>query len=277
MIVMTESTILVLGARGKTGRRVVARLNDLGRPVRAASRTTGFDLADRATWAAALDGVSAVYLVPMNEFVDQSIIPEFTAAAAAAGVERIVLLSARGVAGEAQPSQEQAERAVRESGIAWTILRPAWFAQNFSEDFFLEPLRAGELAIPAGEGREPFIDVEDIADVAVAALTQEGHSGQVYELSGPEPLSFRTAVELIAEASGREIRYTPLQVPEYVTSLTSLGLPAEMAELLAGLLDGISQGTGDRVSDGVRRALGRDPRPFPDYVKAAAAAGSWSL
>ncbi|MFI0454063.1 NAD(P)H-binding protein [Actinomadura sp. 6N118] len=274
---MTESITLVLGARGKTGRRVVARLNDLRRPVRAASRTTGFDLADRATWGAALDGVSAVYLVPMNEYVDQSIIPEFTATAAAAGVQRIVLLSARGVAGEAQPSQQQAERAVRESGIAWTILRAAWFAQNFSEDFFLEPLRAGELAIPAGEGREPFIDAEDIADVAVAALTQEGHTGQVYELSGPEPLSFRTAVELIAEASGREIRYTPLQVPEYVTSLTSLGFPTEMAELLAGLLDGISQGTGDRVSDGVRRALGRDARPFPDYVKAAAAAGSWSL
>ncbi|KAB2346858.1 NAD(P)H-binding protein [Actinomadura rudentiformis] len=272
---MTESTILVLGGRGKTGRRVVARLNDLGRPVRAASRTTGFDLGDRATWNAALDGVSAVYLVPMNEFVDQSVVPEFTAAAAAAGVQRIVLLSARGVGGEAQPSQEQAERAVRESGLAWTILRPAWFAQNFSEDFLLEPLLAGELALPAGEGREAFIDAEDIADVAVAALTQEGHTGQIYELSGPEPLSFRTAVELIAEASGREIRYTPLSVPEFVASLTALGLSAEVAELLAGLLDGISRGTGDRVSDGVRRALGRDPRPFEDYVKSAAANGSW--
>ncbi|MFP3962959.1 NAD(P)H-binding protein [Actinomadura fulvescens] len=273
---MTESTILVLGARGKTGRRVADRLTGLGRPVRAASRTTGFDLADPATWNAALDGVSAVYLVPMNEYVDQSVIADFTAAAVAAGVQRIVLLSARGVGGKPQPAQEPAERAVRESGVAWTILRPAWFAQNFSEDFFLDPLRAGELALPAGEGREPFIDAEDIADVAVAALTGEGHAGEIYEISGPEPLSFRTAVELIAEASGREIRYTPLRTAEFVANLTSVGLPAESAEVLAGLLDGIANGVGDHVSDGVRRALGRDSRPFADYVKAAAATGVWS-
>ncbi|MFG2006085.1 NAD(P)H-binding protein [Spirillospora sp. NPDC048911] len=272
---MTESTILVLGARGKTGRRVVARLGDLGRTVRAASRTTGFDLADRATWNAALEGAAAVYLVPMNEQVDQSVVAEFVDAAAEAGVRRIVLLSARGVAGEVQPAQEQAERAVRESGVAWTILRPAWFAQNFSEDFFLDPLLSGELAIPAGEGREPFIDAEDIADVAAAALTGEGHTGQIYELSGPEPLSFRTAVEMIAEASGREIRYTPVQVPDFVATLTSVGLPGEAAEFLAGLLDGISHGTGDHVSDGVQRALGREPRPFADYVKSAAASGAW--
>src|SRR5437868_4335983 len=170
---MNDAPILVLGARGKTGRRVTARLKDRGLPVRAASRTTGtrFDWVDRATWGPALQDTGAVYLIPMNEYVGQDLIADFTGAAVAAGVQRLVLLSARGGDGEALPEQEPAERAVREAGAAWTILRPAWFAQNFSEDFFLPLLLEGELALPSGEGREAFVDVADIADVAVAALT----------------------------------------------------------------------------------------------------------
>ncbi|MFV2175452.1 NAD(P)H-binding protein [Actinomadura sp. LOL_016] len=275
---MTDTPILVLGARGKTGRRVTARLTDLGVPVRAASRSTGtrFEWADRATWGPALDGAGAVYLVPMNESVDQDAVAEFARAAVAAGVRRLVLLAARGVDGAPQPAQEPAERAVRESGAEWTILRPAWFAQNFSEDFFHAPLMAGELALPTGEGREAFVDAADIADVAVAALTGAGHAGEIYELSGPEPLPFRTAARMIAEASGREIRYTPLEVPEFTALVESQGVPPAVAAMLAGLLADIRDGAGDRVSDGVRRALGREPRPFADYVKEAAAAGAWA-
>ncbi|RSN71373.1 NAD(P)H-binding protein [Actinomadura sp. WAC 06369] len=275
---MTESPILVLGARGKTGRRVTARLTALGVPVRAASRSTGtiFEWADRDTWGPALDGARAVYLVPMNESVDQDAVAEFADAAVAAGVRRLVLLAARGAGGGPQPAQEPAERAVRASGAEWTILRPAWFAQNFSEDFFREPLLAGVLALPTGEGREAFVDAGDIADVAVAALTGAGHAGEVYELSGPEPLTFGAAVRMIAEASGREIRYTPVEVPEFTAMLESLGVPAAFAEMLAGLLTTLRDGDGDRVGDGVRRALGRDPRPFAEYVKEAAAAGAWA-
>jgi uncharacterized protein YbjT (DUF2867 family) len=270
---MTESPILVLGARGKTGRRVVSRLHDLGRPVRAASRSTGprFDLADRDTWGRALSGVGAVYLVPMNATVDAATVAEFTGAAVDAGVQRLVLLSARGVDGRPQTYQEPVESAVRESGAEWTILRPAWFAQNFTEDLFFEPVCAGELALPTGEGCEAFVDVEDIADVAAAALTRDGYAAEIYELSGPEALSFRTAVEVIAEATGRQIRYTPLEVPQFTAMLESQGVPTDAVELLAELLDLIRRGTGDHVSDGVQRALGREPRPFADYAKAAAA------
>ncbi|MGI5200436.1 NAD(P)H-binding protein [Spirillospora sp. CA-108201] len=275
---MSFSSILVLGARGKTGRRVVERLDKLGRPLRAASRSGGtrFDFADRDTWAPALAGAGAIYLNPMSESVPAAIVGDFMAAAAQAGVRRVVLLSARGPGGAADPYQEPAELALRATGMEWTILRPAWFAQNFSEDLFLEPIMSGELALPTGEGREAFIDADDIADAATAALTRDGHAGQIYELSGPEPLSFRTAVEMIAEAAGRRIRYTPLEPSQFTAALAAQGTPKPAADLVTELLGRIRNGAGDRVSDGVRRALGHEPRSFADYVKTAAAAGSWS-
>jgi uncharacterized protein YbjT (DUF2867 family) len=275
---MSVSPILVLGARGKTGRRVVARLDRLGHPLRAASRSgrPRFDFADPDTWEPALAGAGAIYLIPMNESVMAATVGEFLAAAEQSGVRRVVLLSARGVAGAACPFQEPVELALRATDLEWTILRPAWFAQNFGEDLFLEPILSGELALPAGEGREAFVDADDIADVATAALTQDGHAGEIYELSGPEPLSFRTAVELIAQATGRRIRYTPLETSRFTAALAAQGVPAEAAELVAELLGRIRDGAGERVGDGVRRALGRDPRPFTDYVKTAAAAGAWN-
>ncbi len=266
----------MLGARGKTGSRVVPRLTGLGVPVRAGSRSTGtrFEWADRSSWGPALEGAGAVYLVPMNEHVEADVVTEFTGAAVAAGVRRIVLLSARGPGGRPQDLQAPAERAVRESGVEWTILRAAWFAQNFSEDVFLPALLEGELALPAGEGREAFVDVADIADVAVAALTGDGHAGRVYELSGPEPLSFREAVRLIAEASGRDLRYTPLEASVFRARLAEQGVPDALVSILTDLLGDIANGVGDHADDGVRQALGRDPRPFADYVKETA--GAWA-
>ncbi|MFC6881337.1 MULTISPECIES: NAD(P)H-binding protein [Actinomadura] len=278
---MPTSPVLVLGARGKTGRRVAARLDQLGHPFRGASRSGGtrFDFADRDTWKPALSGAGAVYLVPMTESVPAAAVEEFLAVAAGSGVRRVVLLSARPAAdagGAADRHQEPVELAVRATELDWTILRPSWFAQNFSEFMFLEPLLAGELALPTGEGREAFVDADDIADVAVAALTGDGHAGEVYELSGPEALSFRTAVGMIAEAAGRRIRYTPLEPAEFTAGLTAQGMPPEGADLVTELLVNIRDGAGEHISDGVRRALGRDPRSFADYVKATAAAGVWN-
>lgn len=274
MNVITPAPTLVLGARGKTGRRVVARLHDLRLAVRAASRSapTRFDWDAPGTWGPALERAGAVYLVPPTEHLDASPVEDFVSQAVKAGVRRLVLLSGRGADHAGEPP---VERAVRESGIPWTILRPSWFAQNFSEDRFLGPIQAGELALPTGEGREAFVDTDDVADVAVAALTRDGHAGEVYELSGPEPLSFRAAVSLIAEATGRRIGYRHVNAVEYAAAQAALGTPAEMAALLAGLLEGIGHGSGDYVSDGVHRALGRTPRAFGDYVKATAAAGGW--
>ncbi|MFD0485933.1 SDR family oxidoreductase [Saccharopolyspora spinosporotrichia] len=206
---MTNSTILVLGGTGKTGRRVAAKLAARGADVRVASRrgAVRFDWDDRSTWAPALEGADAAYVIAPSETDDGETISEFIVAATAAGVGRLVLLSAREVETSMVPGLKAAEAAVRRSDARWTILRPSWFAQNFSEDMFLPLIDAGLVALPTGDGKEPFIDAEDIADVAVAALTEDGHDRQVYELSGPDLLSFPEAVEMIAAASGREVAF----------------------------------------------------------------------
>ena len=277
------TNILILGGTGKTGRRVARRLQAAGRPVRTASRTSGdilFDLDDPATWAPALDGVTAVYLVEPNlqTNVDrQARIPRLVAEAVAAGVRRLVLLSAHGV-GEADDGHplKAAEQAVRESGVDWTILRPGWFSQNFSESFWLAAVLDGTLPLPTGDGRTPFIDAEDIAEVAAAALTEDRHSGQIYQLTGPRAISFGEAADLIGKATGRTIRHIDVDPEVFVERQVANGVPVEVARLLTGLLVAIRDGSGAALSDGVERALGRSPRPFEDYVAETAAAGHWN-
>ncbi|MEU2510623.1 NAD(P)H-binding protein [Streptomyces syringium] len=291
---MTNEPVLVIGGTGKTGRRVVAGLKERGVAVRVASRSSEqrFDWLDESTWGPALEGVGAVYAVPLDGVpVPRS----FTGLAASSGARRIVLLSARGVDvpgyyGDGEKADEekadgegadgvashlQGERAVRDSGLEWTILRPGWFAQNFSEGLFLDSLLAGELRLPVADGAATFVDLEDVAAVAVAALTEDGHIGQVYEMSGPRAVDLETAVGEIAEATGRRIRYVPVTIDRFTAELRQEGLSAEDAELWAAALNPIRRGLEAKVSDGVRRALGRDPRDFTEFVRDAAAAGAW--
>ena len=267
-------TILVIGATGKTGRRVTAALDALGVDHRPVSRRTDlrFDWSDRSTWASALDGATAVYLVPQAMNLDDAELAAFVPQAVDAGVRRFVLLSAHGI-----PSDDGRERAVRESGVDWTILRPTWFAQNFSEDYFLPEILAGEVALPAtstgdGDGAHPFIDAQDIADVAVAALTQEGHAGVTYELSGPEALTFREVFARIGDVSGRTIRINDVPAADYTATLVQVGIERAYAEVLTMSLTAIRDGHDAAVSDGVPSVLGHDGRLFGDYVKEASSA-----
>ncbi|MBB6171522.1 uncharacterized protein YbjT (DUF2867 family) [Nocardiopsis mwathae] len=274
----TRPTTLVLGATGKTGRRVAAALRERGLPVRAASRSAAFrfDWDDRGTWGPALDGASAVYLVDSQRPDAADTVGDFSRLAAERGVRRLVLLSAR-EDGDAAATLPATESAVKESGVPWTILRPGWFSQNFTEsDFLHDSIVEGEVRLPTGTGLEPFIDADDIAAVAVAALTEDGHAGQTYELSGPRLLTFEEAVGEIARATGRDIRFVPVSVEEYVRSMTARGYPAEIARFLGELFDWVGQKKHEYLSDGVRRALGREPRDFSEYVKSAAAAGAWN-
>ncbi|MER5357022.1 NAD(P)H-binding protein [Streptomyces sp. NPDC002785] len=268
--------ILVLGATGKTGSRVVPRLQALGHTVRSASRsgTPPFDWADPRTWDAALSGTEAVYLVP-TETLGLPERAEFVDRAKAAGVRRIVQLSVRGI--DHDGGVPETESAVRESGLEWTVLRPCWFAQDFAApDFFLGEVLTGELATPAGDGREPFIDVEDIADVAVAALTGTGHVGKTYELSGPRTLTFAEALGIIGEATGRELRHRYQTPNAYAAAQIAAAMSAADAEAIALFLDGIRHGNDDYVSKGVQEALGRAPRSFEEYVSKTAATGVWN-
>ncbi|MFC7547237.1 NAD(P)H-binding protein [Plantactinospora sp. GCM10030261] len=266
--------ILVLGGTGKTGRRLVRALRGSGRPVRAASRSgeVRFDWSDQSTWPAALAGASAVYLVAPE---DPALAELFVKQATGAGVGRFVALSGRGIGqvpADAFPGMVAAERAVRDSGAQWSIIRANNFNQNFDEDLWRDPLRAGRLALPMGPVPEPFVDVQDVADVAAVLLTSDGHHGRVYDLSGPRSLTFAEAVATIARAAGRPIEYVELTPEEYRVELRSAGWPAEAVAGLDLMFAGMRAGHLAEPADGVRRVLGREPIDFETYADRAAAA-----
>lgn len=276
---MASQTVLVLGGTGKTGRRVVAALQARGVPVRAASRSgsTRFDWADRATWGPALQGVGAVYVVAPDLGTAQVTddVAAFSRQAVEAGVERAVLLSVPVEGGVVTDDVLASERALAASGLEWTILRVRWFFQNFSEDFLRDPVMAGELRLPTGEGREGFIDADDIAAVAAVALVEDGHAGKVYELTGPRLLSFGEAAAEIARASGRELRYVPLSPEAFLAEQRSHGAPEAFARTLTDLYAQLATGVLATLTDDVRTVLGRPPRDFAAYAGDAAAAGAW--
>jgi len=268
--------ILVLGGTGKTGRRVVERLRAREVPVRVGSRSSQprFDWEDRSTWASALEGASSAYV---SFFPDLAVpgareaITALAEQALAGGTRRLVLLSGRG-----EEEAQRAERALQQSGAEWTVVRCSWFMQNFSESYFLDPLLAGQLALPTGDVPEPFVDADDIADVAVAALTEDGHVGQLYELTGPRLLTFAETVEDIGRASGRELDYEQIPMEAFASALAEEDVPADVVDLLRYLFTHVLDGRNAHVTDGVRRALGREPRDFADYARDAAATGVWN-
>ncbi len=273
----SSSPILILGGTGKTGRRVVERLEARNLPVRIGSRSADipFTWDDPATWGPVLDGVASVYItfypdlaVPgapaaIQAFVDQAV---------QSGVRHLVLLSGRG-----EEEAQRCERIVQGSGVDWTLLRASWFNQNFSEAFFHELLAGDVVALPADEVREPFIDAEDIADVAVAALTEPGHAGQLYELTGPRLMTFAEAIAEIARATGRDIAYQPVPNQIFSEAMAAQGVPADFVWLVNYLFTEVLDGRNESLTDGVQRALGRAPRDFSDYVAETAAAGVWQV
>jgi uncharacterized protein YbjT (DUF2867 family) len=268
---------LVVGGTGKTGRRVAERLGTLGHPLRIGSRsaTPPFDWNDPKTWAPALDGVTQAYVSYYPDLTFPGALEQirgFVDAAVRAGVRRLVFLSGRG-----EPAAEPAEQVVRNAGVEWTILRCSWFAQDFSEHFLLGPVLDGVIALPAADVAEPFVDVDDIADVAVAALTDERHAGQLYELTGPSALTFTDAAAVISEVTGRSISYLPVTRDEYVTAAHEAGVPRDEIEPLADLFAVVLDGRNSAPADGVMRALGRPPRDFETYARAAAATGVWDV
>jgi uncharacterized protein YbjT (DUF2867 family) len=270
-------TTLVLGSNGKTGRRVADRLRSMGHSVREGSRSANprFDWEDRSTWAAALDGASSAYVSYQPDLAVPGAletVTAFFAQAVASGVKRLVLLSGRG-----ENEAEDAEASLQVSGADWTILRCSWFCQNFSESFLVEPVLAGEVALPVSHVVEPFVDVEDVADVAVAALTQPGHSGQLYELTGPRPISFAQAVASIAQATARDIRFVSVSPQDFRAALLNAQVPAPEVDLVLYLFATVLDGRNERATDGVQRALGRPPRDFSKYVERTAASGVWKV
>lgn len=268
--------VLIVGGTGKTGRRVAERLTAKGVPVRIGSRSArpAFDWENEATWAAALDGVGAAYITYYPDLAvpgAAEAVEQLVKLALAKDIRRLVLLSGRG-----EPEAECAEQTLMNSGADWTILRCSWFSQNFSEGYLVDSVRAGEVVLPAGAVGEPFVDADDIADAAVAALTEEGHAGQLYELTGPRLLTFAQAVGEIADATGRDIVYRQVSYDAFEKLMIENRLPADFVWLLKELFTVVLDGRNESVVDGVRRALGRAPKDFSDYARETAATDIWS-
>jgi len=268
--------ILIIGGGGKTGSRVNSLLQARGFPTRPVSRSTtpSFDWTRPEGWTAALDGVSAAYVTFQPDLaVDGATeaIAELSRLAREKGLKRIVLLSGRG-----EPGAQRAEAVLQSSGVEWTIVRASWFDQNFSEGYLIDGILAGEVALPAGPVPEPFIDIDDIADVVTAALSEDGHANRLYEVTGPRLLTFAEAVNEIARVVGRPIRYRQVTPEESIGSMRGAA-PDDVIDLLHELFTVVLDGRNSKVMHGVEEALGRPARDFSDYVRKTAATGIWRI
>lgn len=272
----SDGITLVLGGTGKTGRRVAERLKARGIETRIASRsaTPSFDWNDPSNWEATLKGVTAVYVSYAPDLAIPGAtdsIRRFVDLAESRGVERMVLLSGRG-----EEEAQACEQVVQATDTEWTIVRASWFMQNFSEGEFLSMVLGGEITLPASDTPEPFIDVNDIADVAVAALTEEGHAYEIYEVTGPRLLTFSDAAREITEAAGHDVQFIPLPRDDFNQAISDSGTPEDIAWLLNYLFETVLDGRNANICDGVERALGRKPLDFREYAKRIAARGVWN-
>jgi len=266
-----------LGAKGKTGSRIVRRLEARGVTVRVGSRSASpaFDWNDESNWDDCLDGIETVYIsyspdLAMPGATDS--IRSLVAKAKNAGVRKLVLLSGRGEA-EAQAC----ERIVADGGIDWTVVRASWFNQNFSEGAFIDMVLQGNITLPENSVPEPFVDADDIADVAVAAMTEAGHSGEIYEVTGPRLMTLAQVAEEISAACGRPVVYTPVPHDAFIAELKASGAPQEVVWMLDYLFATVLDGRNEYLTDGVQRATGRAPRDFSDYARDVAASGMWNV
>lgn len=272
-----KNNILVLGGKGKTGRRIVERLNNLGHNVRVGSRSESpaFDWDQPAGWPAALEGMEKVYITYQPDLAvpgAKEAIEAFTTVAKDQGIQKLVLLSGKG-----EVEAQRCEQLVFNSGIDSTVVRASWFSQNFSESFFLEPIQHGFVALPHADTKVPYVDANDIADVAVEVLLNDGHQGKVYELTGSRMLTFEQVIDEIAEATGRDIKFQSITLAEYMAMLKEFGLPEDYLWLIEYLFTEVLGNKENQViAHDIEKVLGRKPIDFSEYVAETVKTGIWS-
>jgi uncharacterized protein YbjT (DUF2867 family) len=268
---------LVLGGTGKTGARVATRLTGLGLPVRTAARRGGdvrFDWDDPATHRDAVQGADRAYLIaPVMRARFAPQVSAFLDLAEAAGVRHVTYLSAYGI--DFAPAAV-ALRAVEldlmgRSTLTYSIVRPAWFMQNFSETFLMPVDDA--IVVPTGSGGEAFVDAEDIAAVVAATLADPGaHAGAEYAPTGPEVLTVSEAADIIASVTGRPVRHVDIDRPSWVDSVIASGVPAEYGEMLKMLTETVAAGRGSRPNDDIDKVTGAPATSFTEFASRTAAA-----
>lgn len=279
-------TILVAGATGNTGRALVRLLAAAGVPVRAAARRRaglqGLEAAEiveieydkPASLSRALRGVDRVYLAAplVTEMV--ALTERVVVAAVKAGVRHFVKLS--GVGGEDSESLQlgrwhrEAERLVESSGMVWTHLRPNSFMQNFTNQHLGSMRALGLFHDPVGEGRVSYIDVEDVAAVAAAVLTEPGHDNRTHILTGPEAVSSHDVASLLSRASGREIRCVEVSVEAARDAMFGFGLPVAVVDAVTELYRRMRDGGMAEVVSTVEDITRRPPRGFAQFAEAQA-------
>ena len=271
-----KALTLVLGGTGKTGRRVVERLRANGHDVRVGSRSAipSFDWDHEAGWEACLKGVTSAYITYTPDLAmpgATDAIQAFVNKAKKAGLKRLVLLSGRG-----EEEAQACEEIVQQSGLEWTVVRASWFNQNFSEGAFIEMVLTGTITLPAGDMVEPYVDADDIADVAYTALTESGHSGEIYEVTGPRLMSLYDIASDLSAATGRKIEYVDVPHDAFVSGIADSGAPKDVVWMLDYLFSTVLDGRNAHLTDGVQRALGRPPKDFVDYARDTAKKGVWA-
>ncbi|MCP5347374.1 MAG: NmrA family transcriptional regulator [Gammaproteobacteria bacterium] len=272
-----QNVILVTGGTGKTGRRIARNLQNMGRPTRVGSRasTPAFDWNNPANWKDCLDNVEAAYISYAPDLAmpgASDTIQAFVDLAVTKGVKRLVVLSGRG-----EEEAQTCEQIIINSGLEWTVVRASWFFQNFSEGAFIDMVLAGQITVPAGNTLEPFVDVDDISDVATVALAQDGHNGQIYEVTGPRLMSFTDIAADLSAAIGRDITYHDVPHDAFVNEVKESGAPRDVVWMLDYLFATVLDGRNSSLTDGVQRALGRKPRDFRDYAIEVAKTGVWRV
>ncbi len=271
---MKNSPILIIGKTAKTGLRVDQRLQALGYSTQGVSRSSSpaFDWEDTTSWRAALEGTRSAYVTFYPDLAIPSAedtIGEFISLAKDADLQHLVLLSGRGEQGA-----QRAETVLTNSGLDWNVVSASWFMQNFSEGFMIEGIVQGELMLPVGDKAEPFIDIDDIADVAVATLTRPELRNRMFEVSGPRAMTFTQCVAEISEAVDYPVKFTQITIEEFLHALRDQGLPEDMLWLMRELFTVVFDGRNSNPTSGVEKALGRPATDFSIYLRKVMATGA---
>ena len=271
-----QENILVIGATGKTGRRVVNRLEKTNHNVRLGTRKNDppFNWDDPSTYAPALKGIDRAYIVYYPDLAvpgAKEAITLLTETALKEGVEKVVLLSGKG-----ETEAEACEQIVANSGLNYTLVRASWFNQNFSESFLLEPIQAGHVALPMPEAKIPFVDADDIADVVVKVLLDDSYNSQTITVTGPVKLTFAEVIQEIAKQTNRTIGFEAVSIEEYAGMMKTVGLPDDYIWLFSYLFtEVLGNAENQEISNDTEKVLGRAPIAFKDFVKNTAKTGIW--
>jgi uncharacterized protein YbjT (DUF2867 family) len=272
-----KSNILVIGGTGKTGRRVVEQLQKQGVEPRIGSRSASpsFDWDNKDTWVDALEGIDRMYVTYYPDLAvpgAKKAIESLTYLAKEMGVQKMVLLSGKG-----EVEAEACEQIVINSGIEYAIVRASWFNQNWSESFFLEPILSGEVALPMSDVLIPFVDADDIAEVAATVLLDDRYNGEIIEVTGPELVTFKDIVDTIAQVNDMKLNFYDISLEQYVEGMKQMQLPSDVVWLISYLFSHVlTNPDNQKVTHDIEKVLDRPAKKFRTYVEETAKTGVWN-